>query len=114
MIRAGIFIASAVLLVGCSSSNDAMTNNDPNNYSYRYECSEGKQFKADYLIEEQGALVQVDGVDYALIQAPSGSGTRYILPENAQTDIKPVNLYTKGDYARLELGRQVYKNCESH
>lgn len=111
MIRAGVFITSAVLLAGCSSSNDAMTSSDSN--SYHYQCSEDKQFSADYLIEEQGALVRVGDVDYALIQVPSGSGTRYILPNNAQTEVKPVTLYTKGDYARLELGREIYKNCES-
>lgn len=111
MNRIGIVITSAVLLAGCSSSNDAMTNNDPN--SDHYQCSEDKQFSVDYLIEEQGALVRVDDVDYALIQVPSGSGTRYILPENAQTEVKAVSLYTKGNSARLELGREIYKNCES-
>ncbi|GAK82992.1 hypothetical protein JCM19238_536 [Vibrio ponticus] len=112
MFRASICITSAVLLAGCATSNDSTTNNN-DQYGYQYQCSEDKQFAADYLIEEQGALVRVDGVDYALVQVPSGSGTRYMLPENAQTEIKPVNLYTKGKYARLELGREIYKNCES-
>ncbi|ROV60886.1 hypothetical protein EGH82_07605 [Vibrio ponticus] len=112
MKRASIFITSAVLLAGCATSNESTTNNN-DQYGYQYQCSEEKQFLADFLVEEQGALVQVEGVDYALVQVPAGSGTRYMLPENAQTEIQPVNLYTKGKYARLELGREIYKNCES-
>ncbi|GAB2654795.1 MliC family protein [Vibrio panuliri] len=112
MFRASILMTSAVLLAGCATSDDSSTNTN-DQYGYQYLCSGDKEFFADFLVEEQGALVKVEDVDYALVQVPSGSGTRYMLPENAQSEIQPVNLYTKGNYARLELGREIYKNCES-
>lgn len=114
MIRIGMLITSAVLLSACSTSNNDDSNSADNhseNYGYHYQCSDDKTFQADYLIEDRGALVNVDGEDYALVQVPAGSGTRYMLPEFAQTEVAPINLYTKGDYARLEYGLDVFINC---
>ena len=111
MNKIGVLVTASIVLAGCSSSDNSLRSNDSNGYQYR--CDDDHQFSVSYLIEEQGALVRVQDVEYALVQAPSGSGTRYILPQNALLEGTPVTLYTKGPYARLEYGREVYRNCQT-
>ncbi len=112
MIKIGTLVTAAIILSGCSSSDNSSPPNDSNDYQYR--CDGDHQFSVSYLIEEQGALVRVQDIDYALVQAPAGSGTRYILPKNALSEGSRVTLYTKGPYARLEYGQEVYRNCETN
>ncbi|MFA0414758.1 MliC family protein [Vibrio renipiscarius] len=113
MVKVGLLATTMLLMVGCAGNGDTQTS-DSGSHQYQYSCDEGMQFAATYLIAEQGAQIRVEEVDYSLVQAPAGSGTRYVLPESATSEIFPVTLYTKGPYARLELGRNVYKNCETN
>ncbi|EGU40048.1 MliC family protein [Vibrio scophthalmi] len=109
MVKLGILATTVLVLAGCASSDSQTSSNDPN--QYQYDCDNQHQFSVTYLIEEQGALVRVQEMDYALIQAPAGSGLRYMLPDNALSEVMPVTLYARGDNARLEYGREVYQNC---
>ncbi|EGU44815.1 hypothetical protein VII00023_11474 [Vibrio ichthyoenteri ATCC 700023] len=110
MVKVGILTSAVLLLAGCASSDNQTSANDSN--QYQYDCDNQQQFSVTYLIEERGALVRVQDIDYALVQAPAGSGTRYILPNNALSEVMPVTLYTRGENARLEYGREVYQNCK--
>ncbi|WP_260261129.1 MliC family protein [Vibrio intestinalis] len=114
MIKIGLTLLSSAFLFACSSgqSQDDMAKVNSEEL-YHYQCDSDLTFDVAYLIEEQGALLRIDQADFALVQVPSGSGTRYSLPQNSQSNIQPVTLYTKGEYARLELGREIYKNCKT-
>lgn len=111
MVKLGILATTVLVLAGCAGS-DAQTSTNNSN-QYQYECDNQHQFSVAYLIEEQGALLRVQDMDYALVQAPAGSGTRYILPENMLSEAMPVTLYTRGENARLEYGRDIYQNCKT-
>lgn len=112
MVKLGILATTVLVLAGCAGSDSQTSSDDPN--QYQYDCDNQHQFSVTYLIEDQAALVRVLDIDYALVQAPAGSGTRYILPENTLSEVMPVTLYTRGDNARLEYGREVYQNCKTN
>lgn len=105
------FLAGTTLF-GCSHS--AIDREADDTYQFvTYQCESNKQFEVAYLIEEQAALLRLPKHDYRLIQVPSGSGAKYILDNGTKPILNPVTLHTKGDDARLELGRVVYKNCKT-
>jgi|GEM_PF-1045494 len=76
-----------------------------------YACQDDKSFKVAYMPNEPKALLRLPENDYRLARVRSGSGVKYILDDGTSETLNPVTLFTKGNQARLELGRVVYKNC---
>lgn len=98
-----------VALVGCSKSaapNSAASDNQ----FVTYQCESDVSFDVAYLSNEKAVLRLPDN-EYQLTQVPAGSGTKYILDDGTSEMINSITLRTKGDDARLELGRVVYRNC---
>lgn len=106
-----LLIASlcTVALVGCSKSA-ALDNTVPDNQFVTYQCESDVSFEVAYLDNEKAVLRLPDN-EYRLIQIAAGSGTKYILDDGTSEVVNSVTLRTKGDNARLELDRVVYKNC---
>lgn len=98
-----------VALVGCSQSAapDVAVSDDQ---FVTYQCESDASFKVAYLGNEK-AVLRLPENEYRLTQIAAGSGTKYILDDGTSELINSVTLRTKGDNARLELGRVVYKNC---
>lgn len=94
-----------VALVGCSKSAA------PDNQFVTYQCESDVSFDVAYLSNEKAVLRLPDN-EYQLTQVPAGSGTKYILDDGTSEMISSITLRTKGDDARLELGRVVYRNCQ--
>ncbi|MBY7730701.1 MliC family protein [Vibrio bathopelagicus] len=107
-----LLIASlcSVALVGCSKSAapDSVVSDDQ---FVTYQCESDASFKVAYLGNEKAVLRLPDN-EYRLTQIAAGSGTKYILDDGTSELLNSVTLRTKGDNARLELGRVVYKNCQ--
>lgn len=74
-----------------------------------YQCESNHSFDVAYLDEQ--ALLRLPKSEYRLKQVPAGSGTKYILDDGTAELLNRITLRTKGDFARLELGRVVYRNC---
>tara|TARA_Y100001960_G_scaffold201774_1_gene210881 strand:- start:1840 stop:2184 length:345 start_codon:yes stop_codon:yes gene_type:complete len=105
-------IFSALLsLMGCTQSAIESPNSFKGEWK-TYLCESGKSFQVGYMSKQDKALLRLPKHDYRLIQMPSGSGTKYILDDGTAEKLNPVTLYTKGEEARLELGRVIYKNCQ--
>ena len=106
-----LLIASlcTVALFGCSKSTapDGAVSDDQ---FVTYQCESDASFKVAYLGNEK-AVLRLPENEYRLTQIAAGSGTKYILDDGTSELINSVTLRTKGDNARLELGRVVYKNC---
>ncbi|MCG9638974.1 MliC family protein [Vibrio sp. Isolate34] len=100
----------AVALVGCSKSA-APDSTASDNQFVTYQCESDVSFDVAYLSNEKAVLRLPDN-EYQLTQVPAGSGTKYILDDGTSEMINSVTLRTKGDDARLELGRVVYRNCQ--
>lgn len=94
-------------LVGCAGSSDNVN-------FLQYQCEMGKSFAVAYFPEQERATLRLSGQEFPMIQMPSGSGARYILDDgNAETQ-NPLTLYTKGNDARLEYERVIYKYCKTN
>lgn len=98
-----------VALVGCSKSA-APDSTASDNQFVTYQCESDVSFDVAYLSNEKAVLRLPDN-EYQLTQVPAGSGTKYILDDGTSEMINSITLRTKGDDARLELGRVVYRNC---
>lgn len=98
-----------VALVGCSKSA-APDSEASNNQFMTYQCESDVSFDVAYLDNEKAVLRLPDN-EYRLTQVPAGSGTKYILDDGTAEVMNSITLRTKGDNARLELGRVVYRNC---
>jgi membrane-bound inhibitor of C-type lysozyme len=107
------FILSSVIiaaLAGCTHS--AIQTEEVASADFiKYECESDRSFEVAYLVEQEAAILRLPKHDYRMIQIPSGSGTKYILDDGTAEKVNPMTLYTKGEGARLELGRVIYKNC---
>ncbi|MCG9545128.1 MliC family protein [Vibrio sp. Isolate33] len=99
-----------VALVGCSKSA-APDSAASDNQFVTYQCESDVTFDVAYLSNEKAVLRLPDN-EYQLTQVPAGSGTKYILDDGTSEMINSITLRTKGDDARLELGRVVYRNCQ--
>ncbi|MGF1799282.1 MliC family protein [Vibrio gigantis] len=97
-------------LVGCSKSA-APDSAVSDNKFVTYQCESEVSFDVAYLGNEKAVLRLPDN-EYQLTQVPAGSGTKYILDDGTSEMINSITLRTKGDNARLELGRVVYRNCQ--
>lgn len=105
-------LVAGMALLGCSHS--AVEHKDDETHAFvTYLCDSNKQFEVAYLRDQQSALLRLPKHDYRLTQVPSGSGAKYILDNGTKPILNPVTLHTKGDNARLELGRVVYKDCKT-
>ncbi len=101
-----------VALVGCSKSAAPETESaTSDNQFVTYQCESDVSFDVSYLDNEKAVLRLPDN-EYQLTQVPAGSGTKYILDDGTSEMINSITLRTKGDNARLELGRVVYRNCQ--
>ncbi|ROQ86957.1 MliC family protein [Vibrio crassostreae] len=107
MLVASLF---TVALVGCSKSA-APDSAASDNQFVTYQCESDVSFDVAYLSNEKAVLRLPDN-EYQLTQVPAGSGTKYILDDGTSEMINSITLRTKGDDARLELGRVVYRNCQ--
>ena len=108
-----LLIASlcTVALFGCSKSAAPETESAVSDDQFvTYQCESDASFKVAYLSDEK-AVLRLPENEYRLTQIAAGSGTMYILDDGTSELINSVTLRTKGDNARLELGRVVYKNC---
>ncbi|WP_299688360.1 MliC family protein [uncultured Vibrio sp.] len=106
-----MFMASlcTLALVGCSKS--AAPDNAISDEGFvTYQCESDTSFDVAYL-ENEKAVLRLPKHEYRLTQIPAGSGIKYILDDGTSELINRVILYAKGDNARLELGRVIYKNC---
>lgn len=102
----------SVALVGCSKSAAPETESaTSDNQFVTYQCESDVSFEVAYLDNEK-AVLRLPENEYRLTQVPAGSGTKYILDNGTSELINSVTLRTKGDNARLELGRVVYRNCQ--
>lgn len=99
-------------LMGCSFSA-VESQSDYQGEFTTYSCQENKSFKVAFMPNEPKALLRLPENDYRLARVRSGSGAKYILDDGTSETINPVTLFTKGKEARLELGRVIYKNCET-
>lgn len=99
-----------VALVGCSKSA-APDGEASNNQFMTYQCESDVSFDVAYLDNEK-AILRLPDNEYRLTQVPAGSGTKYILDDGTAEVMNSITLRTKGDNARLELGRIVYRNCQ--
>ncbi|PQJ88575.1 MliC family protein [Aliivibrio sifiae] len=99
-----VLIAFGVL-AGCSSQMPDMGTAKP----VHYQCEEGRNFQITF--NEDKALLQLPKEDYALKRAVSASGMKYISDDGMQDVSTAITFLGKGDEARLELGREVLKNC---
>ncbi|WP_394139790.1 MliC family protein [Vibrio chagasii] len=98
-----------VALMGCSKSA-APDSTISDNQFVTYQCESDVSFEVAYLDNEK-AVLRLPENEYRLTQVAAGSGTKYILDDGTGELINSVTLRTKGDNARLELGRVVYRNC---
>ncbi|MCC4818915.1 hypothetical protein BCU85_01870 [Vibrio lentus] len=102
----------SVALVGCSKSATPETESAASDNQFvAYQCESDVSFEVAYLDNEK-AVLRLPENEYRLTQVPAGSGTKYILDDGTSELINSVTLRTKGDNARLELGRVVYRNCQ--
>ncbi|MFL9759785.1 MliC family protein [Vibrio cyclitrophicus] len=99
-----------VALVGCSKSA-SLDSAASDNQFVTYQCESDVSFDVAYLSNEK-AVLRLPENEYQLTQVPAGSGTKYILDDGTSEMISSITLRTKGDDARLELGRVVYRNCQ--
>ncbi|MFM2590712.1 MliC family protein [Vibrio sp. TBV020] len=108
--RSLLMAVIGVSLVGCSYS--AVEEKSAYQGEFKnYACQDDKSFKVAYMPNEPKALLRLPENDYRLARVRSGSGSKYILDDGTSETINPVTLFTKGNEARLELGRVIYKNC---
>jgi membrane-bound inhibitor of C-type lysozyme len=95
-------------LVGCSQS--AVVEQDLSIGEYiTYQCESERTFDIAY--GDQKALLRLPDNQYRLKQVVSASGTKYILDDGTAELMNGITLFTKGEHARLELGRVIYRNC---
>ncbi|MGF1754840.1 MliC family protein [Vibrio makurazakiensis] len=106
-----LFIASlcTIALVGCSKSA-APEGVVPDDQFVTYQCESNASFDVAFL-EGEKAVLRLPKHEYRLVQVAAGSGVKYILDDGTAELLNNVTLRTKGENARLELGRVVYKNC---
>ncbi|MGB1321232.1 MAG: MliC family protein [Vibrio gallaecicus] len=96
-------------LVGCSQS--AVVKDDTSGSQFMtYQCESNRSFDVAFP-EHEKAVLRLPAHEYRLTQVAAGSGTKYILDDGTAEILNSVTLHTKGDNARLELGRVIYKNC---
>ncbi len=95
-------------LVGCSQS--AVVKDDTSSQFMTYQCESNRSFDVAFP-EHEKAVLRLPDHEYRLTQVAAGSGTKYILDDGTAEILNSVTLHTKGDNARLELGRVIYKNC---
>ncbi|WP_255199256.1 MliC family protein [Vibrio sp. JPW-9-11-11] len=76
-----------------------------------YQCESQQTFQVAFMPNTPAALLRTEQGDYRLMQVRSGSGSKYILDDKTTETPNPITLYTKGQQARLEVGRMTYKNC---
>lgn len=105
-----------IMLAGCAQSDSTMENDSQAMEStYQYQCMSGESFTVEYLTEDDTAILRIHDEEHSLKQIPSGSGVKYVSEDNmdaSMSDMK-ITLFTKGQEARLELGRNIYKNCDT-
>jgi len=106
------FIPSLIVvtaLVGCSQS--AVVDDDTSVSQFMtYQCESNRSFDVAFP-EHEKAVLRLPDHEYRLTQVVAGSGTKYILDDGTAEILNSVMFHTKGDNARLELGRVIYKNC---
>ncbi|RTZ16149.1 hypothetical protein EJ063_10250 [Vibrio aquaticus] len=110
--RSLAMVVVAATLMGCSYSAVEPKSEYMGDFKH-YSCQDNKSFKVAYMPNEPKALLRLPEHDYRLAQVRSGSGAKYILDDGTSESLNPVTLFTKGNEARLELGRVVYKNCQT-
>lgn len=106
-----ISMFSLMAALGCagSSSHEGLSEGR----FYHYHCDQNETFSAAYYPQQRSAVLQVANEEFQMKQVIMGSGTRYILDDGTAEIGNPVTLYTKGYEARLELDREIYKNCKT-
>ncbi|MFY2509432.1 MliC family protein [Vibrio pectenicida] len=90
----------AIILQGCSSQY------------VTYYCPLDKHFDVAFSEDHENAVLRLANEEYSLMHVPAGSGAKYILKSDTESTANPLILHTKGDYARLEVGSEVYKGCK--
>ncbi|MBW3694323.1 hypothetical protein EK599_01355 [Vibrio sp. T187] len=99
----------SLLVMGCSQSA-SVGDSIPDGKFTRYQCESNSSFEVAYLNDGK-AVLRLPQHEYRLVQVAAGSGTKYILDDGTAELLNSVTLHTKGEKARLELGRVIYKNC---
>ncbi|QFT10575.1 MliC family protein [Vibrio sp. THAF190c] len=95
-------------LMGCSQS--AVVEKDISSGEYMtYQCESERTFDVAYGDEQ--AVLRLPDNQYRLKQVVAASGTKYILDDGTTELMNGITLFTKGEHARLELGRVIYRNC---
>ncbi len=101
----GISIVAAVclaLLAACSSSSEEASNSVPTDALF--DCG-GSRVETNFMHRRMAMIF--DGKAYALAQAESGSGARYIGSDGA----RKIEFWNKGDEATLTFGEKTYPTC---
>ena len=101
----GISLAAAAcfaLLAACSSSSEETTGNVP--IDAVFDCG-GSRVEAHFMYRRMALIL--DGKAYALPQAESGSGARYVGSDGP----RKIEFWNKGDEATLTFGDKTYPTC---
>lgn len=110
MLRLLTAFALTGMLVGCADERVVREEVFQGEFLF-YQCESQYTFQVAYMPNTPAALLRTEQGDFRLMQVASGSGTKYILDDQTTEKPNPITLYTKGNQARLEVGRQVHKNC---
>lgn len=92
----------ALLAAACSSSPEEATNSAP--IDAVFNCG-GSQVETHFMYRRMSLLL--DGKAYALAQAESGSGARYVGSDGP----RKVEFWNKGSEATLTFGDKTYPTC---
>jgi membrane-bound inhibitor of C-type lysozyme len=100
----GISLAAAcfALLAACSSSSEEATNSAP--IDAVFDCG-GSRAEAHFMYRRMALIL--DGKAYALPQAESGSGARYVGSDGP----RKIEFWNKGSEATLTFGDKTYPTC---
>jgi membrane-bound inhibitor of C-type lysozyme len=101
----GISLAAAcfaLLAAACSSSPEEATNSAP--IDAVFDCG-GSRAEAHFMYRRMALLL--DGKAYALPQAESGSGARYVGSDGP----RKIEFWNKGAEATLTFGEKTYPTC---
>lgn len=95
--------ACLVLLAACSSSSEEASNNVP--VDALFDCG-GSRVETNFMHRRMAMIL--DGKAYALAQAESGSGARYVGSDGT----RKIEFWNKGDEATLTFGEKIYPGCK--
>lgn len=103
-----VCIFTLAALMGCSQSE--VVEKDISSGEYMtYQCESDQTFDVAY--GDGQAVLRLPDNQYRLKHVVSASGAKYISDAETTEQMDAITLFTKGEHARLELGRTIYRNC---